>query len=351
MMSLNHEVYKGLSWERLNQILEGIKCIKIALIGDICLDLYWKADMTKSELSRETPHHPLPVVAEWMSPGGGGNVVSNIAALEPAKVKAVSVIGNDWRGTLLLKELEKRKIETDKILISSTRVTSTYCKPLRKGTSEVVYEDPRIDFDNYSALLQEEEAKLIQILDEITRNIDILCVSDQMKFGCITEKVREKINSLGRQGMKIVVDSRDRISLYQNVILKPNEVEGFKAAYRDFNYKKICFENLIDAGKILAERNCTKVCMTLGDKGCIYCGEGDSTIYIPTYKVEEPIDTCGAGDTFLSAFACATAAGAAGHEAAAFANLVSNIVIKKLGTTGVATPEEIRYIYKKVSLE
>ena len=32
--------------------------------GDGCLDVYWHADMTRSELSRETPHHNLPVVQE-----------------------------------------------------------------------------------------------------------------------------------------------------------------------------------------------------------------------------------------------------------------------------------------------
>ena len=29
---------------------------RIGVIGDFCLDVYWHADMTKSELSRETPH-------------------------------------------------------------------------------------------------------------------------------------------------------------------------------------------------------------------------------------------------------------------------------------------------------
>ena len=54
---------------------------RIAVIGDFCLDVYWHADMTKSELSRETPHFPLPIVQERLSPGGAGNVVMNLLAL------------------------------------------------------------------------------------------------------------------------------------------------------------------------------------------------------------------------------------------------------------------------------
>ena len=44
---------------------------RIGVIGDFCLDVYWHADMTKSELSRETPHFPLPIVQERLSPGEG----------------------------------------------------------------------------------------------------------------------------------------------------------------------------------------------------------------------------------------------------------------------------------------
>ena len=51
---------------------------RIGVIGDFCLDVYWHADMTRSELSRETPHFPLPIVQERLSPGGAGNVVANL---------------------------------------------------------------------------------------------------------------------------------------------------------------------------------------------------------------------------------------------------------------------------------
>ena len=61
---------------------------RIGVIGDFCLDVYWHADMTKSELSRETPHFPLPIVQERLSPGGAGNVVANLLALKPKKVEA-----------------------------------------------------------------------------------------------------------------------------------------------------------------------------------------------------------------------------------------------------------------------
>lgn len=46
--------------ETLQKLLQGIDRACIGLIGDLCLDMYWLADMKLSELSRETPHHPFP---------------------------------------------------------------------------------------------------------------------------------------------------------------------------------------------------------------------------------------------------------------------------------------------------
>lgn len=55
--------------ETLQKLLQGIDRARIGLIGDLCLDMYWLADMKLSELSRETPHYPLPIVEERFSPG------------------------------------------------------------------------------------------------------------------------------------------------------------------------------------------------------------------------------------------------------------------------------------------
>lgn len=336
-----YDIFKVLSRERLEEILTGITKVRAALIGDICLDVYWRADMTKSELSRETPHFPLPVVEEWMSPGGGGNAAANIASLNPQKVSLLGVAGMDWRGDVLLNEISKRKIEADGVIRSGSRVTNAYCKPLRKGISSLEYEDPRIDFDNYEPLLAEDEERLLDSLGRIARNIDVLCVSDQMPYGCITDGIRKKIMELAGQGLTVVVDSRDRINAYTGVTLKPNEVEGYRAVNGKGDPRKASLEELIESAGILAARNGSNVCMTLGPRGCVIV-EGGRTVYVPSYRVETPVDTCGAGDTFLAAFSCARAAGAEAFEAAAFANMAADVTIKKIGMTGTASHDEMR---------
>ena len=94
---------KALTREELQRLLQNIDHARIGLIGDLCLDMYWLADMKLSELSRETPHYPLPVVEERTSPGGAGNVANNIAALEPERFLVVGLVGNDAFAVKLVK--------------------------------------------------------------------------------------------------------------------------------------------------------------------------------------------------------------------------------------------------------
>ncbi|MBZ4665559.1 PfkB family carbohydrate kinase [Mahella sp.] len=341
MSRTTYKIIGGIDRKRAEDILDGIGTLKVAIVGDIALDVYWRADMTKSELSRETPHFPLPVIQEWMSPGGAGNVAANVAALNPSKVCMIGIIGDDWRGDVLFKELKKRSIDAAGVIKCADRFTNAYCKPLRRGISDVEYEDPRIDFENFSPLAEADEKRLTNEIERIAADSDMLCVIDQMRFGCITPAIRDKIMQLSSQGVKIIVDSRDRIGLYKNVILKPNDVEAYRAMDSDKDPKGAGIDELAGIASALSKRNHSPVCMTLGPRGCVYV-EGGEAYYIPSPEIEPPIDTCGAGDTFLSAFSCALALGAEGYEAAAVANIASSITVKKIGMTGTATIKEIK---------
>ena len=145
-----------LSQARLQEILTRVKNARICVVGDFCLDMYWHIDMTRSRLSKETPHFSLPVMEEICAPGAGGNVVNNIHALGVARLLPVSVVGKDWRGELLVGWMQQRGISTERIVTIGKAFTPCYCKPMRKGISDVVYEDPRLDFENYENLASAE---------------------------------------------------------------------------------------------------------------------------------------------------------------------------------------------------
>ena len=341
----NPVVFAEMSPQRLDAILGKMDPARIGLIGDVCLDVYWHADMRKSELSRETPHFPLPIVHERMSPGAGGNVVANLAALQPATLKVISVIGQDWRGTELIRLFSGLGLDTSDILAVPHQTTNAYIKPLRAGISDLVYEDPRLDFANYTPIGEAVENELIDKLNRAAACLDVLCVSDQMRSGVITGRIRDQICKLADEGLRVLVDSRDHIGLFHGVMLKPNEVEGARAVgARAVGAYPASLHGMIDlaaTARQLAQQNSGPVFMTIGALGALHTDSGRVT-HIPAPAVEGPIDICGAGDSFLAGLALALAAGADACEAALIGNLCSSVTIRQIGTTGTATREQIR---------
>lgn len=319
--------------EYLNDLFSRIADVTVCVVGDVCLDIYWHADMKKSVLSRETPHFPLPVTEERYSLGGGGNVMANVSALGVKAVLPVSVLGADWRGYLARECFKNIGVNAAGLITDETRVTPCYAKPLRQGISDVVYEDPRLDFENRSPLTERTENEILAALDKAAAQADAIAVSDQLEYGAVTPRIRERLCELGKT-MPVIVDSRDRIALYDNVIIKPNEFEAAGALGGGFS-------DPADAAKALSAKTGAPAIVTMGDKGAVWC-EGKSAVFVRSTPAEPPVDPVGAGDTFLAAFAAAYAAGAAGPEAVEFANLAAGVTVKKIGTTGTANAEEIR---------
>ena len=147
MINAQSKELQGLSRERLAELLENMKGRRAVLLGDMCLDVYWFADMTRSTLSRETPHFPLPIVSERTSAGAGGNAAVNLSLLCD-NVTPVGVIGRDWRGICLSETLEACGLNTSFLVRSDKVITNAYCKPMRRGYLGFDVEDPRLDFEN-----------------------------------------------------------------------------------------------------------------------------------------------------------------------------------------------------------
>ena len=332
--------------EQFCAILENIGNAKIGLLGDFCVDIYWHADMTRSELSRETPHYPLPVVRERVYPGAGGNAANNIAALKPAKLYAVGLYGDDWRGMLLRDVLQKCGIDDRWFVLTPDRFTNAYCKPMRKGISAVEYEDPRLDFAADKPIDTQTEDIVLNNLEAMAKEIDVLCVSDQFLYGIVTDRVREKVIELAKNGLQVVVDSRYNIAKYTDCILKPNEVECWRAVYGNEGYLIAQREDFEKAAKELAVKNNARVLCTLGAQGSLFT-DGESLDRIPAVQLDCPVDICGAGDTFLSAFSSCLAGGAEPADAAFVAAHPSAVTVQKIGITGTATREEVINLYNQ----
>jgi bifunctional ADP-heptose synthase (sugar kinase/adenylyltransferase) len=85
--------------------------------------------------------------------------------------------------------------------------------------------------------------------------------------------------------------------------------------------------------------------LTLGERGILVCAQQQCS-HIPALIGPGPVDTVGAGDSVMAGVACALGAGATFTEAALLGNLTAAVTVKKIGTTGTASPAEVREKFK-----
>jgi len=332
----------AVSKQRLLDILERLPNQRIGVIGDLGLDAYWYADMTRSFLSRETPLFPRPVIREIYSPGAGANVAQNLKDQGVGKVSVFSVLGTGWQGDLLRDVLIEQGVDVTALVVSPHRTTTTFIKPILTGYNSE-QEDARIDFENAEPLLPGIEDRLLDALASHLPGLDALLVADQLDLnGIITPRVRETLNALAAKHTDkiFLVDSRQHIGLFRNMILKPNWVEATAAVYPELEAHAIDIDALKEIGGRLRLRTGRTVFVTLSEQGVLVSSE-EACERIPAAPVRPPLDPVGAGDTFIATLASTLAAGATPRESGIIANLAAAVVLEKLNQTGTASSEEI----------
>jgi rfaE bifunctional protein kinase chain/domain len=333
---------KFLDCKRLKTLLATIRRTKVVLIGDLCLDAYWYADMTRSELSRETPRFPLPIMREAYSPGGAANVAANLAALGVGQVQAIGMLGSDWRGDILAREMTARGVDLSAVIRSALRTTSTYIKPMRQGYGGVQQEDSRLDFHDFTPLPAELEDALIASVQDAVRDANAVVIGDQLDPGVVTPRVRAALIEMAasRPTLPFVVDSRQHIADFRAMIAKPNEIELARAVAPD--QIGSCDQTIVARmGQVLAQQSGHACFATIGADGALLC-RADRVTHLPAAPVHPPLDIVGAGDAFLAALGAALAADSTLEEAGSLGNLAAAVVVEKLNQTGTASPDELR---------
>jgi rfaE bifunctional protein kinase chain/domain len=335
-----------LTRERLGSILASFRGLTIGVLGDFTLDGYWYADMEQSQLSRETPLYPRPIVRETYSLGGSANVAWNVAALQVGCVWAFSVLGDDWRGSILRELLAREGIQTSALLNQSDRKTPFYGKVVLTAPGRSSQEDARLDFINTRPLSPSIEAEFLAGLKSSLQSLDALMIADYQTNGVVTGAVGQALLSMlgDVPGLPVVVDSRERAAQFAGLILKPNSIEASRLFFPGREPGSIDLAELARAALDHHQKTGKPVFITRGELGCLVCAGGECRT-VPGVRVPPPIDTVGAGDSFLASLATALAAGAAPLEAACLANLSAAVTVAKIGVTGTASPDEILAMY------
>jgi rfaE bifunctional protein kinase chain/domain len=325
--------------DQLRKILKDISSVKIAVVGDFCLDAYWFIDEAMSEISVETNQLTRPVAKQRYSLGGAGNVTNNLAAMGTEDIRAFGVIGTDPFGAEMVRIMKNTGIKTDNLLVQEEAwYTHTYSKPYIDDK-----ELNRIDFGNYNILSNVTADRLIDNLIKEIGEVDLVIINQQVPSGIHTGYFKNRLAEVILQFPQktFIVDSRNFNDFYQGSIRKMNDTEAVRLCGQ---FKKpdelVLHSEIISAARELYNRYQKPLFITRGSRGSLTIDETGIS-EIPGLMILAKVDSVGAGDSYLAGVASTLASGYSLVEAATIGTYVAGVTVQKLFQTGTATPDEI----------
>lgn len=313
--------------EQIEKVFEGIKQLKVLVVGDVMLDNYWWG-----HIDRMSPEAPVPVVAldrKDSRLGGAANVALNCVRLG-AKVTLASVVGSDVEGESLLTFARHEGIDTSLVLKSVTRPTTTKSRIMNVDAQML-----RIDAETTQDLSAIDEHPFI---DRVLRHIqidkpDVVILEDYNK-GVLKENVIQRIIAHCKElGCITAVDPKLKNFLaYKGVtIFKPNLKEvrdGLQLPVENVSLGEL---NEVHE-RLRSELQHDISFITLSDKG-VYYNNGEAKLIGPHKR--NISDVSGAGDTVIAVASLVYAATKDASLMAELSNIAGGLVCEKVGVVPV----------------
>lgn len=305
----------------LQTLLERVRDLKAACVGDLMLDRY-----VYGEVSRISPEAPIPVLRTRRTtamPGGVGNVARNVAALG-GLARLGAVAGDDAAGQ-----------ELRDLIAAEDRVADFVARPA--GASTIV--KTRFVAAGQQLLRLDEEEAGVEIEDsDAFAEASVILLSDYAKGVVSDGLIAAALKTARQTGAPVIVDPKGRdFARYGAVdVIKPNasELTGATGLPVDTDAE---VEAALAA--LLDQTTAKAVVVTRAGKGMSLMRRGGPVRHFPG-RAREVFDVSGAGDTVLASLGLALGAGAALETAVQFAILASGVVVGKAGTA-VVTPAEL----------
>ena len=317
--------------------------LRVAVVGDVCLDRYLEIDPARKETSLETglPVHNVMNVRNQL--GGAANGVANLVALGIRQVDLVGYCGDDGEGYELKRALSRLPgVCTTSFFCVPDRRTFTYCKPILLE-AEGMRELSRIDIKNDSLTPLSLSQRLAEAVAAVGEQADVLIAleqTDRAETGALTHAVRAELGALAqrRPAVPILADSRRSLRDFPRLNFKMNGAElssltGMRDASDECTVRSVVAEWAQSRGR--------STFVTLAGSGII-AADADGTIsHAPALPLRGRIDVVGAGDSVTANVAVALAAGSTTAEACHIAMAAASHTIHQIGTTGVASVDDI----------
>lgn len=319
-------------------LLAALPRATVAVFGDCCVDAYWWLS-GDGERSVETGLTTSRVARQEYGLGAAGNVAVNLVDLGATRVELVGAIGDDVFGRELRRLAAVRGIVLDGLVDAGPGwQTMVYAKPMLGGA-----EQPRIDFGAGNRLDPALAARLVAALERAAARCGAVVVNQQVGGVLSDPELVGRINALiaSHPRTRFVVDARSGADRFRGAVLKLNAGEAARLVGAAPQSGPLPEEEVRAHALELHRRSGCTVYVTRGERGLVIADAGVVAV-LPGIQQGGRIDPVGAGDAAVACIAACLAAGVDPVAAGRLANLAAAVTVRKLHTTGTATPAELR---------
>lgn len=287
----------------------------IAVAGSLNYDILVKQE--------RLPEKGETYTADSVAYEGGGKGANQ--AVQCAKLGVptylVGKVGQDVFGDVLLRKLETYGVQTDHISRSGQDTGLGIVHVLNDGAVyATIITGANFDF-------QEEDIKKIEA---VAANSKILILQMEIPIPV----VEDAIGFAKAHGVYVILNaapakaiSREALAKVDCLVVNESEATYYAGVtISDPESAQANFQTLTSLTDGI-------VIITLGEKGSLLC-RGDQSSLIPAVKPEAVVETTGAGDSYIGAFAYCKYIGKTDAEACNFAARVSSVTVTKVGAQG-----------------
>ncbi len=311
----------------LRRVLDALPTLQVLVVGDALLDDYLHGGRART--CREAPVPLVRIDERHAVPGGAGNVAANVAALG-ARVRFLSVVGDDADGRELTAALERAGVDVRDVLGEHGRTTVAKRRVLADGQMVM-----RFDEGAPTLLHPVTRWQVLDRLPGLFAGADVVLVSDY-GYGLLGDEVVAEVAGLQHDGPRVLVVDAREITRYREVAATAvtpsyDEVTALLGSRAGRGAPRAA---TVSAGseQLHGATGAHVVAVTLDRDGALVCERGR-----PPYRTwTRPVPhsrACGAGDSFASAFALALGVGGDVPLAAEVAQAAAAVVTSRDGTS------------------
>jgi D-glycero-beta-D-manno-heptose-7-phosphate kinase len=307
---------------------------RVVVVGDVIADEYLYGKPAR--ISREAPVIILRFTGREVRLGGAANAAHNVRTLG-SHAMPVGVLGRDAVGAEVRALFARAGISAAGLVESAARVTPVKTRIMAGGYQSTRQQVVRLDREPDPELAPEVEEALLARLAEMGAAAEAFIVSDY-SYGTVTPRVYDAVRTLAaRSGAVVTVDSRYDLRRFRGATAAaPNEPE-----IEALTGIELADDPRVDkAGRLaLDQLDARYLLVTRGSRGMALFERDGPVTFFPIFGTDEIADVTGAGDTVISAFTVALAAGCPAPQAAGLANVAGGLVVMKRGTATVSAAE------------